>query len=115
MTALLLAGVASAALPEAAQQKAWRNAKKSVNQKVIAARPEIKSAKLIVSGNKKLSLEADGTVTLSNSSAMLAKIFPFSSYTDKSNGKTDWVFLTPKNCKIRRDGNKIVWELYKVK
>ena len=68
MTALLLAGVASASLPEAVQQKAWRNAKKSVNQKVIAARPEIKSAKLIVSGNKKLSLEADGTITLSNSS-----------------------------------------------
>ena len=115
MTALLLAGVASASLPEAVQQKAWRNAKKSVNQTVIAARPEIKSEKLIVSGNKKLSLEADGTITLSNSSAMLAKIYPFSAYTDKSNGKTDWIFLTPKNCKIRRDGNKIVWELYKVK
>ena len=110
ITALFLAGAVSA-FPEVIRQKAWRGAAKNANKTVIAAVPEIKSERMIVSGNKKLSMESDGTITLSNASYVIAKILPYSAYTDKISKKTDWIFVTPKDCKMSRDGSKIVFEL----
>ena len=117
MTAAMLLSCAASAssLPRAAAQKAWRGTAKKADTKVVAAVPEIHSERMIVSGNKKLSLESDGKIVLSNSSSVLASIFPYSAYTDKRTGKTEWTFVTPQNCKIKRDGNKIIWELFKTK
>jgi len=112
---LLLAGAVFAALPEVVQQKAWRGTVKKANTKVIPAVPKFQSDKMIVSGNKKLTFENDGTITVSNSSYVLATIIPFSAYNDKHTNKTDWVFVSGKDCKVRRDGNRIVWELFKTK
>ena len=112
---LLVAGVASAALPEAVQQKAWRGSTKKTNSKVIPAVPEFKSDKMIVSGNKKVVFENSGIINISNATRVLASIQPYSAYNDKFTNKTDWIYITPKDCKMTRDGNKVVWELYKTK
>ena len=112
---LLVAGVASAALPEAVQQKAWRGSTKKNNSKVIPAVPEFKSDKMIVSGNKKVVFENSGIINISNATRVLASIQPYAAYNDKFTNKTDWIYTTPKDCKMTRDGNKVVWELYKTK
>ena len=112
---MLLVFAVSAALPEVVQQKAWRAAKSGGSKQAVAAVPKMLNDKMIVSGNKKLAIESDGTLVLSNASAKIATIMPYSAYTDKNTKKTDWIFLTQKECKVKRDGNKVVWELYKEK
>lgn len=115
LMALLLFAEMLPALPEAVPQKAWRKTGKTANSKVISATPEIKSDKMIVSGNKKLTFDNSGKITLSNASYVIASFSAYTAFTDKATGKTDWIFCTAKDCKARRDGNKIIWELFKTK
>ena len=112
VAALCLAANA-AVLPEASRQKAWRPTNKGTQQKAVAAVPKILNEKMVVCGNKKLLLSHDGKIVLSNSSSMIATIFPFASYVFTASGKSDWAFTDSKKCKVRFEDGKVIWDLMK--
>ena len=76
---LLFAGAVFAALPEVVQQKAWRGTVKKANTKVIPAVPKFQSDRMIVSGNKKVMFENNGTVVILIFVLLLPNLFNFSS------------------------------------
>ena len=106
-----LAAVCSA-LPEVNPQKAWRPQKAAVSKKAVSVRPVIQNENAIICGNKKLTLSKDGRLVISNISGEIATVNFYYVFQDSA-GKVDWFSETPALCKVRRDGNKIIWELWK--
>ena len=102
------------ALPQLNSQKAWRPAKAaSAPQKSVSAMPKMVSNTMIQCGNKKVSMGRDGSIKISNSAGELVTINLQYVFRDKETNAVDWITTTSNICKIRRQGNSVVWELWK--
>lgn len=79
---------------------------------VCSAKTEIVSQSEIACGDKKIVLGTDGVLSIANAAGEIANVSLQYVFKDSA-GNTDWFTVTPKLCKMRRDGDKIVWELWK--
>ncbi len=101
------------ALPQVNPQKAWRQTKASGAEKSVSAMPKLVNKTTIQCGNKKVTLMPDGVIRISNSAGEIATIHIQYIFVNKENGKTDWANTTPSLCKMRQEGNSVIWEIWK--
>ena len=80
---------------------------------VCFAAPEFADSNTIVCGNKKVVLSADGKISITNDSGEIANVSLQYIFKESANGKVDWFTVTPAVCKMRQEGKKVVWELWK--
>ena len=111
-TAFFAVAVCSA-LPEVNPQKAWRPVKSGTAQKSVSAMPEFLNKNAIVCGNKQVTLSADGKVSISNTAGEIASINLQYVFQDSATGNVDWINTTAALCKMKKEGNKVTWELWK--
>ena len=109
----LTAAACFAALPQVDPQKAWRPVKAASAQKSVSAMPKFLNKNTIVCGNKQLLLSADGKISIANTSGEIVSINLQYVFQDVSTGSVDWITTTAALCKIRQQGNKVLWELWK--
>ncbi len=101
------------ALPEVNPGKAWRPQKSASKQKSVSAMPKMVSDTMIQCGNKKVSMGRDGSIKISNSAGEIMTISLQYVFRDRETNTVDWITTTSNICKIRRQGNSVVWELWK--
>ena len=64
-------------------------------------------------GNKTVTAHNDGRVVISNSNGEIVTVALQYVLKNAANGEVDWFTVTPALCKMQKDGNKVVWELWK--
>lgn len=82
-------------------------------QAAAAVKPEFADSKTIVCGNRKISFAQDGTLSISNPDKEIVSIKLQHVFLNSDTKKPDWITTTPALCKVRQEGNKVVWELWK--
>ena len=101
------------ALPQVNPQKAWRPVKAAASQKSVSAMPKLLNRTAIQCGNKKVSLAQDGSIKISNSAGEIMTIALQYVFQNTENNAVDWITTTPALCKVRQEGNRVIWELWK--
>ena len=98
-------------LPEINAPKAWN--KPAAAEKVEVVKPQFAEGNMIVCGNKSLIALPDGRIRINCGGRQLAEIRNYYVIANTGTKKINWESHDPKLSSVKRDGNKLIWQLKK--